>query len=176
MSKDMTFTDARVTKHDYDFQDMSEHCLNGERMHEYLQEMRIVALDEFDREAILVGELPGTDPETLKQYVLQNRRELSMTFDFDMMVGHLLERDEVGMVANIQQELGGNDHPDEVDKHMVKNIGEGYLLPEMKDCVTKVQNLVTQTDGEAWATAFAEVSLLVYRSTPLDHTDIAEEP
>lgn len=87
MSKDMTFTDARVTKHDYDFQDMSEHCLNGERMHEYLQEMRSVALDEFDREAILVGELPGTDPETLKHYVLQHRRELSMTFDFDMMVG-----------------------------------------------------------------------------------------
>lgn len=28
----------------------------------------------------------------------------------------------------------------------------------MKDCVTKVQNLVTETDGEAWATAFAEVS------------------
>ena len=84
----MTFTDARVTKHDYNFQDMSEHCLNGERMHEYLQEMRSVALDEFDREAILVGELPGTDPETLKQYVLQHRRELSMTFDFDMMVSH----------------------------------------------------------------------------------------
>lgn len=41
---------------------------------------------------------------------------------------------------------------------MVRNIGEGYLLPEMKDCVTKVQNLVTETDGEAWATAFAEVS------------------
>jgi oligo-1,6-glucosidase len=86
MSKDMTFTDARITKHDYDFQDMSEHCLNGERMHEYLQEMRRVALDEFDRDAILVGELPGTDPETLKQYVLSDRRELSMTFDFDMMV------------------------------------------------------------------------------------------
>lgn len=86
MSKDMTFTDARITKHDYDFQDMSEHCLNGERMHEYLQEMRSFALDEFDRDAILVGELPGTDPETLKQYVLQPRRELSMTFDFDMMV------------------------------------------------------------------------------------------
>lgn len=86
MSKDMTFTDARITKHDYDFQDMSEHCLNGERMHEYLQEMRSFALDEFDRDAILVGELPGTDPETLKQYVLQHRRELSMTFDFDMMV------------------------------------------------------------------------------------------
>ena len=87
MSKDVTFTDARVTKHDYEFQDMSEHCLNGDRMHEYLQEMRKVALDEFDRDAILVGELPGTDPETLKQYVLEDRRELSMTFDFDMMVG-----------------------------------------------------------------------------------------
>lgn len=95
MSKDMTFTDARVTKHDYEFQDMSEHCLNGERMHEYLQEMRRIALDEFDRDAILVGELPGTDPETLKQYVLDDRRELSMTFDFDMMVS----RSKPGTVA-----------------------------------------------------------------------------
>lgn len=95
MSKDMTFTDARVTKHDYEFQDMSEHCLNGERMHEYLQEMRRIALDEFDRDAILVGELPGTDPETLKQYVFDDRRELSMTFDFDMMVS----RSKPGTVA-----------------------------------------------------------------------------
>lgn len=66
------------------------------------------------------------------------------------------------------QELGGNDHPDEVDKYMVKNIGEGHLLPEMKDCITKVQNLVTETDGRAWATAFAEVSILfpLHISTP----------
>jgi glycosidase len=86
MSKDMTFTDARVTNHNDVFQDMSEHCLNGDHMHAFLQEMRRVALDEFDRDAILVGELPGTNPEKLKQYVLENRRELSMTFDFDMMV------------------------------------------------------------------------------------------
>ena len=60
---------------------------------------------------------------------------------------------------------------------MVRNIGEGYLLPEMKDCVTKVQNLVTQTDGEAWATAFAEVSLNVSINTLQDHhTDLAKEP
>lgn len=58
---------------------------------------------------------------------------------------------------------------------MVKNIGEGYLLPEMKDCVTKVQNLVTQTDGEAWATAFAEVSLFVsYKPLP-GRTDMVKE-
>jgi hypothetical protein len=64
-------------------------------------------------------------------------------------------------LTDIYQELGGNDHPDEVDKYMVKNIGEGHLLPEMKDCITKVQNLVTETDGRAWATAFAEVSTLL---------------
>lgn len=92
MSKDMTFTDARITKHDYDYQDMSDHCLNGGRMHEYLQEMRKVAMDEFDCDAILVGELPGTDPATLKEYVLQSRRELSMTFDFDMMVSSAIVR------------------------------------------------------------------------------------
>ena len=31
----------------------------------------------------------------------------------------------------------------------------------MKDCITKVQNLVTDSDGKAWATAFAEVSILL---------------
>lgn len=61
-------------------------------MHEYLQEMRKVAMDEFDCDAILVGELPGTDPATLKEYVLQSRRELSMTFDFDMMVSSAIVR------------------------------------------------------------------------------------
>lgn len=45
---------------------------------------------------------------------------------------------------------------------MVRNIGEGHLLPEMKDTISKVQNLVTETDGEAWATAFAEVSHQTY--------------
>lgn len=57
---------------------------------------------------------------------------------------------------------------------MVRNIGEGHLLPEMKDTVTKVQNLVTETDGEAWATAFAEVSLSTDSSLPClsDSADI----
>jgi hypothetical protein len=77
----------------------------------------------------------------------------------------LRPEDNNGMMSTlltyIYQELGGNDHPDEVDKYMVKNIGEGHLLPEMKDCITKVQNLVTETDGRAWATAFAEVSTLL---------------
>lgn len=50
---------------------------------------------------------------------------------------------------------------------MVKNIGEGHLLPEMKDCITKVQNLVTETNGAAWATAFAEVSFILPLSLPV---------
>ena len=58
---------------------------------------------------------------------------------------------------------------------MVRNIGEGYLLTEMKDCVTKVQNLVTETDGDAWATAFAEVSLHAQITALLDRTDSVEE-
>jgi hypothetical protein len=70
------------------------------------------------------------------------------------------------LLTGIEQELGGNDHPDEVDKYMVKNVGEGHLLPEMKDCITKVQNLVTQTDGRAWATAFAEVSTPLFYIFP----------
>jgi hypothetical protein len=70
------------------------------------------------------------------------------------------------LLTDIYQELGGNDHPDEVEKYMVKNVGEGHLLPEMKDCITKVQNLVTQTGGQAWATAFAEVSTLLSLHLP----------
>lgn len=89
MSKDMTFQDAKVTKHDVPWQDMSDHCLNGECMHDYLQEMRREAMDKYDYDAVLVGELPGTKPDALKKYVLRERRELSMTFDFDMMVRFL---------------------------------------------------------------------------------------
>ena len=59
---------------------------------------------------------------------------------------------------------------------MVRNIGEGHLLPEMKDCVTKVQNLVTETDGEAWATAFAEVSIRVNPFHFPDQADATKEP
>lgn len=31
------------------------------------------------------------------------------------------------------------------------------MLSDMKDTISKVQALVTETKGEAWATAFAEV-------------------
>lgn len=141
MSKDMTFTDAPIKVQGDEWQDMGVHCLNGPRMHEYLREMRELAMDKYDRDLILVGELPGTRPSELLKYVTYDRRELSMTFDFDMM------------------EIGGNDHPDELDKHEVLNPGEGHLLPRMKECLGKAQDLITSTDGRAWATVFAEVCI-----------------
>lgn len=138
MSKDMTFTDSPVKIPGDEFQDMSTHCLNGPRMHEYLQEMRALAMDKYDKDLMLVGELPGTEHDELLKYVQYDRRELSMTFDFDMM------------------ELGGNDHPDEVDKHEVLNPGEGHLLTGMKECLAKAQGLISSTEGAAWATVFSE--------------------
>ena len=50
-----------------------------------------------------------------------------------------------------------------------------YLQRDLTASTTKVQNLVTQTDGEAWATAFAEVSLFVsYKPLP-GRTDMVKE-
>nr|OQO17379.1 hypothetical protein B0A51_15530 [Rachicladosporium sp. CCFEE 5018] len=142
MSKDMTFTDAEVTTDFSEFQDFSKHCLNGPRIHEYIQEMRRVAMDPYGKgmhdDIMMVGELPGTKAEELLLYTIFSRQELRMTFDFDM------------------SELGGNDHPDLVDKHEVLSPGQGFLIPEMKDCIAKTQSLISGTGGEAWTTSFAE--------------------
>lgn len=56
---------------------------NGPRVHEYLQEMNREVLSKYD--IMTVGEAPGVDPETAKPYVNDDRNELNMLFQFELM-------------------------------------------------------------------------------------------
>lgn len=56
---------------------------NGPRVHEYLQEMNREVLSKYD--IITVGETPGVSPETAKLYVDNDREELNMLFQFELM-------------------------------------------------------------------------------------------
>ncbi|MBL4936541.1 alpha-glucosidase [Clostridium sp. YIM B02515] len=56
---------------------------NGPRVHEYLQEMNREVLSKYD--IMTVGETPGVDPETAKLYVNEDRKELNMLFQFELM-------------------------------------------------------------------------------------------
>lgn len=56
---------------------------NGPRVHEYLQEMNKEVLSKYD--IMTVGETPGVTPEIGKLYVDDDRNELNMVFQFEMM-------------------------------------------------------------------------------------------
>lgn len=56
---------------------------NGPRVHEYLQEMNREVLSKYD--IMTVGETPGVSPETSKLYVDNDRDELNMLFQFELM-------------------------------------------------------------------------------------------
>lgn len=56
---------------------------NGPRVHEYLREMNNKVLSKYD--IMTVGEAPGVDPETAKLYVDNDREELNMLFQFELM-------------------------------------------------------------------------------------------
>jgi oligo-1,6-glucosidase len=56
---------------------------NGPRVHEYLQEMNKEVLNKYD--IMTVGETPGVDPETAGLYVNNDRHELNMLFQFELM-------------------------------------------------------------------------------------------
>lgn len=56
---------------------------NGPRVHEYLKEMNREVLSKYD--IMTVGETPGVDPEVAKLYVDEDRNELNMLFQFDLM-------------------------------------------------------------------------------------------
>ena len=56
---------------------------NGPRVHEYLQEMNKEVLSKYD--IMTVGETPGVTPEIGKLYVDNDRNELNMVFQFEMM-------------------------------------------------------------------------------------------
>lgn len=56
---------------------------NGPRIHEYLKEMNRKILSKYD--IMTVGEAPGVDPETASFYVNDDRDELNMIFQFELM-------------------------------------------------------------------------------------------
>ncbi|MDT8717511.1 alpha-glucosidase [Clostridium sp. 19966] len=56
---------------------------NGPRVHEYLQEMNRKVLSKYD--IMTVGEAPGVDTDTAKLYVNEDRKELNMLFQFELM-------------------------------------------------------------------------------------------
>ncbi|MBL8966313.1 MAG: alpha-glucosidase [Spirochaetaceae bacterium] len=55
----------------------------GPRLHEFLREMRKEALDGFD--AMMVGEAPGATVESALELVGEDRGELDMLFQFELM-------------------------------------------------------------------------------------------
>lgn len=61
----------------------AEYFINGPRVHEYLQEMNQEVLSKYD--IMTVGETPGVNPEQALQYVGQDRNELDMVFQFELM-------------------------------------------------------------------------------------------
>ena len=63
--------------------DCSKHIINGPRVHEYLQEMNKEVLSKYD--IMTVGEVPGVNPETARPYVNEDRNELNMLFQFELM-------------------------------------------------------------------------------------------
>jgi oligo-1,6-glucosidase len=56
---------------------------NGPRVHEFLKEMNREVLSKYD--IMTVGEAPGVDPDTAKLYVNEDRDELNMLFQFELM-------------------------------------------------------------------------------------------
>ncbi|WP_026884763.1 glycoside hydrolase family 13 protein [Clostridium akagii] len=56
---------------------------NGPRVHEYLQEMNRKVLSKYD--IMTVGETPGITPEIAQLYVNEDRNELNMLFQFELM-------------------------------------------------------------------------------------------
>lgn len=56
---------------------------NGPKVHQYLQEMNKEVLSKYD--IMTVGETPGVDTEAAKLYVNEDRNELNMLFQFELM-------------------------------------------------------------------------------------------
>lgn len=60
-----------------------EFFMNGPRIHEYLREMNEQVLSKYD--VMTVGETPGVTPEQAMEYVNDDRHELNMLFQFELM-------------------------------------------------------------------------------------------
>lgn len=65
------------------FQNGGRYYMNGPRVHEYLQEMEQQVLSKYD--IMTVGETPGVNPQEALLYVGNDRNELDMLFQFELM-------------------------------------------------------------------------------------------
>jgi oligo-1,6-glucosidase len=115
----------KVTESGTDTQWPFEHCLNGPRIHEFLEEIRRDVLSKYGDDVLMVGECPMTEPDEILRYVSAREKELNMVFDFSMMY--------VGM--------GIEDGAMET---------KAWDLPELKTAVAKAQLL-----NPAWTSVFA---------------------
>jgi oligo-1,6-glucosidase len=68
-------------KRGHKFGDGIPYCLNGPKIHDYLQEMNQEVLSKYD--IITVGEMPGVNVEQAKLYTGMDRNELNMVFHFE---------------------------------------------------------------------------------------------
>jgi len=60
-----------------------DHFMNGPRIHEFLQEMNREVLSKYD--IMTVGEAIGVTPDDAAKYVGEERGELNMVFQFELM-------------------------------------------------------------------------------------------
>lgn len=129
-SKDTSYPDAPMLLPGEEFQPAFKYYVNGPRMHEWLREQRQQVLDKYG-DVLMVGELPGTEAAEVLRYVSAESREYSCVFDFD--------------VVNLGSHKDGGSKKHHTTKH---------TLPQFKEAVQKVQDLLRGTD--AWTTVFLE--------------------
>jgi oligo-1,6-glucosidase len=83
ISKDVPFREL-PEKYGGDF---VRYYAEGPRLHEYLREMNREVLSKYD--IMTVAEGPGTTPENVLDFVAEDRRELNMSYHFDISnLGH----------------------------------------------------------------------------------------
>lgn len=70
-------------ENDNSYQNGAQYFINGPRVHEFLKEMNRNVLAKYD--IMTVGETPGVTPEEAILYVGEDRGELNMVFQFELM-------------------------------------------------------------------------------------------
>ncbi len=80
ISKDQSFKDGKVSS-DGLYGDIGESCMNGPRVHEYLQEMNKEVLSKYD--LMTVGETAGVTIQEAQKYANVDGSELNMVFQFE---------------------------------------------------------------------------------------------
>lgn len=82
ISKDQTFPDGPVIQNKA-YGSYYAGCANGPRVHEFLHEMNMKVLSDFD--IMTVGETPHTNSDEAILFTKADREELDMVFQFDHM-------------------------------------------------------------------------------------------